>query len=1046
MASFTSIQQQVHQFLRRRGRSGARRQPLPGSSRPCIEQLEARLLLHANPVLDAEHLAVFGARDAVTGEVTGGLDPDSAITYKSVVKLDASGNIVNQSWFDPTAWQQVGGTNASGIPGPTDNVLITKGTQITIDGAADARTVRDDGTLRFDPTKDTVLSVDTILVEPIGTFQMGTPTQPIDPAHQAKVVFVDRESILGPNARTLWDPLQFSLGMITHGAVTIDGSTVTSFVDVPTALSSKTTTFDLGSVPTGWKAGDRLIITGNTATNSKNQNQDEEVELVSIAGSVVTIDTPLNYNHSAGSVYVADVSRNAVFESADPAVIAHRGHVMFMHNGNVQVNAAGFYGLGRTDKRTLIDDPVLQPDPDNPGQMTTDVLLKDPNPNPLPPGVGAHRVMVPVVDSNGNPVLDANGNPVLQVARTGLNARGRYAVHFHRTGTEPGDPQASISDSAVVDSPGWGIVNHSSNVAVSGNVVFNAVGAAYVTEAGDEVGSFDGNIAIHSQGSGEGIESRQQVQDFGHQGDGFWLQGGNVSLTNNVVAGQRHSGYVFFPVGLNQKGLGVTTIDAATLADPTWANGKATVADGDVPLRKFQGNVAFGTGDGFESWFSLLNVSDGRQSVIQDFKAWNTNSTGIFTPYTNRMTFENVQVTGNLANPHGTGFDRNDVTRNITYQDVNVQGFSIGINAPVNGANHIVGGTFNNIKNIYITTANSRNRSVNVDDNGPADPIQFLDNLQAKDSKGNLVPRQQWDLYLQSNFNPMLQDITRNFNPDVIRMGLVSHNGAQVFYNEQAADYTPFPSTDHADPTKFGPKAAPYIPAGLLDLTNAQIFQQYGLAIGGIVAPSDAVPQAGINGLVSPTPVSYLPDLQLLSPKYFNFTLNPYLLAYKYLDPTTNKYVTVKETTPTTLVAGWNLITRTILGQTRTLLVYGDNTPPTFTFSSSVPGVINKADIDNGSTFVVDGYIQDDSFGKKHFRAEFKLNDPTHFSAIKTRPDGSQYVTLTFTVSDYAGNTFLVTADITVTYTATLIKDLGRKNLPTIPLSVTLMELLGLVP
>src|SRR5439155_23169497 len=125
-------------------------------------------------------------------------------------------------------------------------------------------------------------------------------------------------------------------------------------------------------------------------------------------------------------------------------------------------------------------------------------------------------------------------------------------------------------------------VNHSSHVDVSNNVVFNAVGASYVTEAGDELGSFDHNIAIHSLGSGAGIESRKQVQDFGHQGDGFWLQGGNVSLTNNVVAGQRHSGYVFFPVGLDQKGLGVTAIEADTLADPSWANGNPTIPVGDV--------------------------------------------------------------------------------------------------------------------------------------------------------------------------------------------------------------------------------------------------------------------------------------------------------------------------------------------------------------------------------------------------------------------------------------------------------------------------------
>ncbi len=190
---------------------------------------------------------------------------------------------------------------------------------------------------------------------------------------------------------------------------------------------------------------------------------------------MVTITDPkvanwkgLTYAHPVISGYVADVSRNATFESQNVVTVARRGHVMFMHNDNVHVDAAGFYGLGRTDKRTPIDDPVLTPDPDHPGQMTTDVIDSR----------TGQRVMVPVLDENGKPVV-VNGVTQMQVARTGLNPRGRYAVHFHRTGIDEGDDPATISDSSVVDSPGWGIVNHSSNVDVEGNVVFNAVGAAY---------------------------------------------------------------------------------------------------------------------------------------------------------------------------------------------------------------------------------------------------------------------------------------------------------------------------------------------------------------------------------------------------------------------------------------------------------------------------------------------------------------------------------------------------------------------------------------
>ncbi len=83
------------------------------------------------------------------------------------------------------------------------------------------------------------------------------------------------------------------------------------------------------------------------------------------------------------------------------------------------------------------------------------------------------------------------------------NARGRYALHFHRTGTAVGRAPVQVLACALVDSPGWGYVNHSSRVDFDGNVAFNVFGSGFVTEAGDEVGSFRRNLAMRSKGSGE---------------------------------------------------------------------------------------------------------------------------------------------------------------------------------------------------------------------------------------------------------------------------------------------------------------------------------------------------------------------------------------------------------------------------------------------------------------------------------------------------------------------------------------------------------------
>src|SRR5581483_11226943 len=97
--------------------------------------------------------------------------------------------------------------------------------------------------------------------------------------------------------------------------------------------------------------------------------------------------------------------------------VAHRGHIMFIHNGNVNVDAAGFYGLGRTDKRNPIDDP-------NPVEdiLAEQALAADPN-APLP--TDDYYVIASVTnlaDPNyGKYLADASGNPIYATTTVTVN-------------------------------------------------------------------------------------------------------------------------------------------------------------------------------------------------------------------------------------------------------------------------------------------------------------------------------------------------------------------------------------------------------------------------------------------------------------------------------------------------------------------------------------------------------------------------------------------------------------------------------------------------
>ena len=112
---------------------------------------------------------------------------------------------------------------------------------------------------------------------------------------------------------------------------------------------------------TGWRVGDRVIITtgawqpiesGTTfqkrAFGRQKPVGTEERVLTAIAGAVLTLDRPLlQAHHGVGMTRceVANLSRNVVIESADPAGV--RGHTMYHRDSSGGLSYAEFRHLGK---------------------------------------------------------------------------------------------------------------------------------------------------------------------------------------------------------------------------------------------------------------------------------------------------------------------------------------------------------------------------------------------------------------------------------------------------------------------------------------------------------------------------------------------------------------------------------------------------------------------------------------------------------------------------------------------------------------------------
>jgi hypothetical protein len=669
------------------------------------------------------------------------------------------------NWTNPATW-------ADGqVPTAGSRVLIPVGAHVTVNGLLlpEIQTIRVDGKLSFSTTANSQLRVDTVVVTTTGAFEMGTAAAPIRPNVTAKLVITGN----GPIDRNA-DPYAMGRGLVTHGSVEMYGAEVTSFVAASGALNVGASTILLASTPVGWKVGDKIVIAG-TATGG---GQDEVRVIRAISGRQLVID-PLAYGHTpleAGlEIHVANLTRNVVIES-ESSVNSQRGHTMFMHNRDVHISFAAFNGLGRTDKNFAINDPRV----------------------------------------------DADWN---LVGGTGDNPRARYAVHFHRTGLSASAEPSTVVGSVVDGSPGWGFVNHSSYVDFSDNVSYGVNGAAFVAEAGDEIGSFDRNLALHTTGTTEDVDARVYFQDFGFNGDGFWLQSPGVSVTNNVVSGSTGSAFSYYTRGLRFSSF-ETKFLAENLDEPGLAGGETTIPVTSVPLKRFEGNVGYSSKIGLTVRYNQRSALHGAQSIVSDSTFWN-NSVGITLPYANRTVLRDLTVLVDPAANTSYGIDNNADTRNIYFDNLRVEGYRLGLSIPLRGTNVVDGGRYvSKSINIVVRPAGEAGMQTLI-----TGDIYFA-------GVGGAFAKEVAMSFQTDNaaMNPMLV-----FNPMTVQLQYGSFANHRLYFAVQKADAVPFP------------QSVAGLPQAYVGLTQQQLNDDYGLAIGGAIAPSNSLWSLEITGWYSPT-------------------------------------------------------------------------------------------------------------------------------------------------------------------------------------------------
>lgn len=747
--------------------------------------------------------------DCVGAEVSVLLPEPAAGGALALVSVDEATHIAVASgeWSDACVW------DAGEVPDSGSRVLIPEGVEVAVDGLinGDIGSIGIYGKLSFATDRETELRVNTLVSPMSGELEVGTLGAPISEEVTARIVFTSGSIFDGHE-----DPLELSRGAILMGLTQMHGMAKTHRAILAVHPRMGDTSIELNLPPSQWSVGDAIVIAG---TESGDPESDEQRVISNIVGSTITLDEPLEWDHVAPeadlAVHVANLTRNIEIVS-ESTELANRGHLMLMNNLMVDMRYVRLEGLGRTNKRMQVDDWFFP-----------DLTAQSAEPGPS------------------------------------SNIRGRYSVHFHRGGVDPTSMAARVEGCVVEDNPGWAYVNHSSNVDFINNVSYNVVGGAFQTEAGDEQGSFVGNIAIRTINPDYPIENpetapvdiREDSQDFAFQGDGFWIHGGGVRLEDNVATGSSGHGFIFWTEGLREEGTAFDEMNR--FMTENIPNGDLLTVESVnawwVPVAGFRGNRTYASNRGvalyyvhttlFEDIHDLTPAYlDTVHSTFDDLHIWNVGQMGLHVENSTRFTFRDVRIVNNGDSDAVGIHTRSTVGDRSIWDTISVSGFGTGMVVPTQGDVTIRGGTWSNFTDFYIVPPQFEpgrqgdNRDLLIEgvtfEPMPAIPVTALNVrlVGAEALNGELAEHNEEDAHRLT------------FVPDRIVLSSNIHERQQLYFDEQATNLVPV-SGEIVSSEAYG---------GYLDdvlgQTNGSMWAELGLSFAGALQPEDAASVSGVGG------------------------------------------------------------------------------------------------------------------------------------------------------------------------------------------------------
>jgi hypothetical protein len=178
------------------------------------------------------------------------------------------------------------------------------------------------------------------------------------------------------------------------------------------------------------------------------------------------------------------------------------------------------------------------------------------------------------------------------------------------------------------------------------------------------------------------------------------------------------------------------------------------------------------------------------------------------------------------------GVISNSVTRDITYDNLNIRGYHIGIDTARRGYSLINGGTFATRIGVQVRPPAEEGRIVRVQGDFTMAPLP-----------PNSSNYTQLEVYYKYETFLLNDTMDHMFVNSTIVLNFGQYRNQQMYSTMQDRNAVPFP------------EALPYIPSEYVGLTAAELQVRYGKTIFGELAPATAILIPNLGGLLQLLPL-----------------------------------------------------------------------------------------------------------------------------------------------------------------------------------------------